>query len=273
VGNAEAERTLGKLPATWEACDYYMRAASTLTSFLSSFDAPRLFEAYRLAERSIQLDPQYSRPYCILSSALVIAWMNSFDTSAYQPATLDRAQEMAAKAVRLDANLAEAHGRLGNVLSWKRQHDTALAAFERAQALNPNFMDWRLITALIHASQPTRALEVGRSYMRLDPFAPATAVVWLGVANYLLGDYEKASRHLGQAASRMPNARFAHNWLAATYAQMGELELARSEVQEVLRIDPTYSIEGRARIIFGFRSPIDTEHFFDGLRKAGIPER
>jgi adenylate cyclase len=53
--------------------------------------------------------------------------------------------------------------------------------------------------------------------------------------------------------------------------QLGELEEARKEAAEVLRINPGYTIEGIKRL-FVYRDPKDTEHILDGLRKAGLPE-
>ena len=41
---------------------------------------------------------------------------------------------------------------------------------------------------------------------------------------------------------------------------------------EVLRIEPEYTIEGTQARLTPFKRPEDAEHFFDGLRKAGLPE-
>jgi hypothetical protein len=42
---------------------------------------------------------------------------------------------------------------------------------------------------------------------------------------------------------------------------------------EVLRIDPKWTITQKGARIFTFKRPEDAEHMFDGLRKAGLPER
>ena len=47
---------------------------------------------------------------------------------------------------------------------------------------------------------------------------------------------------------------------------------ARAEVAEVLRIEPTYSIERSAKAVAAFKQAKDAEHWFDGLRKAGFPD-
>src|SRR5260370_14104600 len=45
VNKAEAERTLLKPPATWQAYDYYMRGADVVASFFSSWKVEELYEA------------------------------------------------------------------------------------------------------------------------------------------------------------------------------------------------------------------------------------
>jgi adenylate cyclase len=154
-----------------------------------------------------------------------------------------------------------------------RRHEQALVEFDKAVALNQNFSDWRHMFALFHASEHVRALEAGSAYVRLDPFAPASASAYLGAIHYMLRRPQEAVPHLQDALSRMPNSRFPHLWLAAAYAQLGKVALARAEAAEGLRLAPGFTIEGTAKSLWGFRSPADTEHFCDGLRKAGIPER
>jgi adenylate cyclase len=62
-----------------------------------------------------------------------------------------------------------------------------------------------------------------------------------------------------------------HIFLAASLAQLGQLDEARAEAAEVLRIDPKYTIAGTARRLALFKRPEDAVHMFDGLRKAGLP--
>jgi TolB-like protein len=66
VKKAEAERTLLKPPATWQAYDYYMRAVVTFDSFGSSFKAEELYETQRLLEHSLSIDPNYARASAFL---------------------------------------------------------------------------------------------------------------------------------------------------------------------------------------------------------------
>jgi adenylate cyclase len=269
VNKAEAERTLLKPPATWQAYDFFMRASD-----LFSTDRPSLagvHEARRLLERSIALDPNYARAYAVLSNAHLVGWYQPLDEDCRT--ALERAHRLARKAVQLDPNLPIAHAQLGHVLTFEGQHERSVAEFERAIALNPNFTDWRFGMTLLRAGEPTRAIQVVETHMRHDPFYPPPAVAQLGVARYVLKEYSQALPPLREFSSRAPNAIQSHIWLAASLAQLGRLDEARAEAAEVLRIDPKYTIDGTQRRLGLFKRPEDAEHFFDGLRKAGLPER
>lgn len=268
VNKAEAERTLLKPPATWQAYDYYMRAVDTLASYWSSFKAEQLYESRRLIERSLSIDPTYARAYATLSNTYVTAWVQSLDAEA-----LDRAYQYARTAVQLDPNLPTAHAHLGVVLSYKGQHAESVGEFERAIALNPNFTDWRFAMGLVRGGESGRAIQVLETHMRLDPFYPPLALGWLGLAHYTLKLYSKALPFLRECVSRAPDMRHSHVWLAANFAQLGQLDEARAEAAEVLRIDPEYTIEGTQRRLSAYKLSADEEHYFDGLRKAGLPEK
>ena len=64
-----------------------------------------------------------------------------------------------------------------------------------------------------------------------------------------------------------------HSGHSATCARSGRLEEARDEVAAVLRLLPSYTIDGAARILIPFKYPEHAEHLYEGLRIAGIPDR
>jgi adenylate cyclase len=220
---------------------------------LSSFKVEDLYEARRLLQHSLSSDPDYPRAHAAISRTHLRAWLDSVDSDFLNPAALDRAYQSARKAVELDPNLPQAHAYLGIVLSFQGRHDAALAEFEKAIALNPNFTDYRFAAALVRAAEAGRAIEVAEKHMRLDPFYPPMAPGWLGFAHYMLKEYSKALPPLRECVSRAPNFRVGRAWLAATYAQLGRLE------------------DGTQRRLGAYKRPEDVEHFFDGLRKAGLP--
>jgi adenylate cyclase len=272
VNKAEVERVLLKPPAAWQAYEYYLRGAEALFSHANRRTKASLYDARRLLEQSLAIDPNYARAYAMLSFTHVNAYIDPIDGDYVNPAALDRALELAETAVHLDARLPLAHAQRGWVLLWKRQHDTAIAEFERAFALNPNFIDNRFAIVLNHAGEPARAIEIVEANMRLDPFPRLSGWAYvMGHANYMLKRYEEAVRLLRECTSRMPNLQWPHLLIGSAYAQLGQLEEAKKESAEVLRINPGFTIE-RFMPLAVYKNPEDVEHRVDGMRKAGLPE-
>lgn len=273
VNKAEAERTLQKPPATWQAYDFFMRASDVYGKMWAPLNVANLYEARRLLERSISLDPSYARAHATLAHTHLTAWIHALDDDCLSLAALDRALRYARAAVLLDPSLPTAHADLGTALTFEGRHEQSLAEFEKAIALNPNFTDWRFGMALLRAGEPTRATQVVEAHMRYDPFCWPSAPGQLGLARYILKEYSQALPPLRECTSRAPSMRMGHVWLAANLAQLGQLDEAEAEAAEVLRLDPKYTIEGTQRQFSRFKRPEDAEHLFDGLRKAGLPER
>jgi tetratricopeptide (TPR) repeat protein len=261
-----------KPPAAWQAYEYYLRGAEALFLHLNRRTKRSLYDARRLLEQSLAIDPDYARTYTMLSRTHVSVYIDPIDGDYVNPIALDRALELAETAMHLDSRLPQAHAQLGFVLLWKRRHDTAIAEFERAFALNPNFIDNRFAHVLTCAGEPARAIEILDANMRLDPFPrlnDSSSV--MALANYMLKRYGEAVDVLRECASRLPNVQWPHLLLGSAHAQLGQLEEARKETAEVLRINPGFTIE-RFMPLAVYKHPEDLERRLDGLRKAGLPE-
>jgi adenylate cyclase len=269
VTQAEAERTLLKPPSTWEAYDYYLRGTETYWHGLSEPTIDYVYEARRLLEKSLSIDPKYARACAVLARTYVHTFLEPRDHDYLGPAGLDRAHALAQEAVRLDAHLPQAHAQLGWVLAFKRRHEEAVAEYERAISLNSNFTDFSFGLVLAYAGEPLRAVEVLQANVRLDPFQPAARLGYLGHAYYILKQYAASVPPLRECAARMSIFRIGHLWLAAAYAQSGEIANAKAAATEVLRIEPGFTID-RWKCTAAYRDPADAEHLFDGLRKAGL---
>jgi adenylate cyclase len=178
---------------------------------------------------------------------------------------------LARTAIELDPNLPEAYAELGYTVIRKGNIDAAASAAEKAITLNPNIADYRVAQVLFSVGEPARAIEVAKAQMRLDPFHPHFAPLIVGEACYVLRQYHEARRWLHEATSRAPNHQYGHAFLAATYAQLGQLDEARAEAAEVMRLNPNYTIGGQRKVSV-FKSAEDVEHLVDGLRKAGFRE-
>jgi adenylate cyclase len=272
VNKAEAERTLLKPAATWEAYDYYLRGVGAYHSHVTEPTTVPISEVRRLLEKSLLIDPHYARSYAMLSRTRVRTFWDPVDGDHLDPAATDRAYELARKAVQLDANLPIAHFQLGMALLFKRRRDEAVAEFDRALALNPNYTEYQFGFGLLLAGQAARAIEVLETNVRLDPFGFPTRHLFMGQACYMLGRYAQAITHLRESTSRLPDQWANYAFLAATHAQLGQFDEARSAVNQLLRTNPGITIERTMRSL-PYYELSDVKHFSDGLRKAGLPER
>jgi adenylate cyclase len=272
VSKAEAERTLLKPPAAWQAYDHYLLAAAAWVSLQSSWRLDDLTETRRHLAASLAIDPKYARACSMLASTHRVAWFNPLNDEYLNPSALDRAIQLARTAIELNPNLPEAYAELGYSILRRREFDAATAAVERAVSLNHNFADYRLAMVFFSVGEADRAIEVAKTQMRLDPFHPHFAPLAVGEAHYLLKQYREAQYWLREATGRAPNHQYGHAYLAATYAQLGQLEDARAEAAEVIRVNPAYTIDGTQKRVSIFKREEDTEHLVDGLRKAGLPD-
>jgi adenylate cyclase len=92
--------------------------------------------ARRLAEEAIGMCPENPMPYVLLG------WVHQHDfwlgSTKSPQESLEKAKELAQKALALDDSIAEAHALLCNIYSAKRDYDKAIAEGERAVALTPS---------------------------------------------------------------------------------------------------------------------------------------
>ncbi len=83
--------------------------------------------------------------------------------------------------------------------------------------------------------------------IRLNPNAPAITFVQLGHSFCDSGRFEEAIPTYKKGIRRAPNYIFAHLGLVTTYSLMGREREARAEAEEVLRINPKFSVDQMAK--------------------------
>jgi adenylate cyclase len=230
-----------------------------------------LFRARRLLQQALAIDPAYARAQAALSSCYMSQWVHRWDDDCPWTEALDRSYRTARESVRLAPELPEAHVALGQALTFLRQHEAAITAVDRAIALNPNLTSFRFAYTYILAGEAARAAQLLRTHMRLDPYYEPNAPMALGFAYNMLARYGEALPLLQEAVSRAPDMAHGRYTLATTYARLGKLDEARTEVEYALRLEPWYRISQSLTAKY-FKRPEDTERLVAGLRMAGFPE-
>ncbi len=223
-------------------------------------------KARQLLEEALRLDPNYAFAYTTLAWNYGLAYLLKFGPSPEED--LQKGFELAKKAVSLDEADAESHWVLGYIYLMKGEHERSLETYERARALNPNYADLlaEMGYALTYSGRAKQGLAQVKRAMRLNPFYPDWYLWVIGVAQYTMHQYEDAVAALKKITYHSTETRL---YLAASYAQLGRLEEARTELKEVLKLDPGVTLESWGHSQH-FKNEVDLEHFCDGLRKAGL---
>ena len=169
----------------------------------------------------------------------------------------------------------DAHALTGNAAfkTLSGDLDGAMDAIERAVHRMPNFDEAWFNRGWIQmfrgeTDEAVRSLEHA---MRLCPTLNSVKLGVLGTAYRNAGRYDDAIQTFRRCLALYPDFVYAHTSMAVVHAMQGDLEAARREVQETLKVDPAYSVQ---RFISPnlYRDPAVMAGCADALRKAGMPE-
>ena len=161
------------------------------------------------------------------------------------------------------------------MLSWlycfNRQYDKGIAEGEKAVALDPSGSDScaTYAAALLFACRPEEAIPLLQKAIRLNPNADPRTLLNLGHALRMTGRFEEAVSAFKKALQRAPHHLVSHTGLGATYSLMGREREARAEVEEILRINPKFSLD-HFKKTSPYKDPSETDKIADALRKAGL---
>jgi adenylate cyclase len=225
--------------------------------------------ARKLFLEAINLDKNYPVPYAYTARThLVDVWLRASKSPAE---CIRQGFQYAQKAITLDNTSEMAHLVLASCYLLRREHQKAIEAASMGLSINPNSADNHLMLGqvLVFADKPKAAIAHLELAIRLDPFARSQFFHLLGFAYREAGKYDKAIDACQEAIRRQRNNIFAHLILAATYIMNDQPEEARFEAAEVLRINPSFSLERLAKIRPHI-DPENTKRFISALRKAGL---
>jgi adenylate cyclase len=106
--------------------------------------------------------------------------------------------------------------------------------------------------------------------MRLSPTCPHWYLWLLGKSYRAMGQYELAIPAYRGAIEREPESKEARIWLTDSLVEIGRIEDAKTAAQGLLKLQPTFSVEGLMRE--ANYDPEKRDRIMKNLRKAGLPE-
>jgi adenylate cyclase len=264
---ADERKSMASAPTdNVEAYDYRLRGSEYFARATKEANA----QARQMYEKAIELDPEFSVAYVDLGWTYVSDW--TFQWSQ-DPEALKKASELAQKALLLNDSLPGAYLLLGSVSAWRKEYDDGVTALEKALTLDPNDAESYAALARIYAfsGKPKDAVELMEKAIRLNPAHPAWYSNVLGMAYFMMKADDKGTMAFKQAVQLNPNFLPPHIFLAAIHSRRGNNDEARTEVAEVLRISPDYTLERFAEMIPIADQAIMAE-VLHSLRKAGLPD-
>ena len=270
VERAEIERTKRKRTENLDAYDYYLRGMAAMQQWTRRGND----EALAHFGEAVQVDPGFATAYGMAARCYTVrkagGWMRD---PAQENA---EAEKLARRAVELGADDAIALCTAGFAFcDIVGDYIGADALVERALVLNPNLaMAW-LFSGWVKVSlgEPDAAIErVGRA-MRLSPQDPQMFSMQnaIACAHFVAGRYSEALSWAKTALREQPNFVLP-NCIAATSAALaGRLDEAQKAIAHLRQIAPELTISN-FREIMNYLREEDFDRWFDGLRRAGLPE-
>jgi len=261
-----------------DALDYIFRARAAMSKPPSR---DNYVQAISLFERALALDPRSVRAQSMLAGVLAGRLLNNMaDTPA---ADLERAEALSEQAMASSPGSALAHLAKGQVLRARRRYAEAIPEYEALLVSDHNWVtayyyigECKFWTGSIEETVPL----VERA-IRLSPRDPFQLGIWyhrIGSVHLLQSRTDEAIVWLEKARNHSPALPFVHAQLASAYALKDETERATVELAEARKLSPDnrYSSLARLRSVFIWSVPkiraLQEATFFEGLRKAGMPE-
>jgi TolB-like protein len=263
---AESFRARHKPPGSLDAWDLVMRALSHYWRVTRQDNTV----AQALLEKAIEIDPHYGKALGLLANSRIFGAHMGW---APMGSVMEKATREALAAVEADSEDAWAHIGLAYSYLFARRFDDAIAEFELALHLNPNFAFSHAFYAvtLCYAGRYDEGDVAIRRALRLSPRDPMGAI-YQGVGAYIqfaCGRYDEAIELARESLRQRADFVGAHRVLTAAAGMIGDRALSAIALHGLRQAQPSISLQWIAREL-PMRRDEDREHYLDGLRRAGL---
>jgi TolB-like protein/class 3 adenylate cyclase len=259
-----------------DALDYLLRGRAAL----NSGGGDKFEKAVDLLEHALALDPRLVVTQTRLANALLNRASFKDPEAA---ADLRRVEELLAQALAAEPGDPYAHRIKGNLLRFQHRCEEAIPEFEitlAADRNNPFALGNLSMCKYLTGGSDQEAIALTEQAIRLSPRDPNIYwwYTWIGFVHLLQARIEEAISWLEKGRSAQPKAPPPHYFLAAAYGYKGELERARAELAEGIKLTGSdrYSSVARSRANGDLYTPALRDRWetvlFPGIRAAGLLE-
>jgi adenylate cyclase len=237
--------------------------------------------AYTLCEQALALDPKNVRALNALTAKFLLP--AALGLSADLKGDLGRADELVSRSLAADPDSAWAHDLRGLVRLTQMRNDEAVAEYERALALDPAIADADsgLGWVYLRLADYGKSREYFETAIRVSP-RDSGLPYWIGaraISFFGLKQYDEAISGLRQSIAINPNyIPWAHLSLVAALALTHRDTEAHEALQRYLALPST----GPFKTIVAWKDHLESQQWipsemaertYEGLRKAGLPEK
>jgi adenylate cyclase len=237
---------------------------------------------FALSEQALAIDPNNVR--ALMLSGFKFLARAQAGVSSDPKGDLERADELASKALALDPDWTAIHQLKGDILRDQGHNEEAVAEHERALALDPSNVSAATSLGFDYGmhGEFDKSVEYIDKAIRESPYDPLLVHLYGGKAwaNFGLKNYDQAIEWARQAIAVNPNyVHYIHTTLVAALALAGHDAEARDALKRYLALPSTGPLKTIAALK-AYYSPQGggparieaNERVYDGLRKAGMPE-
>jgi DNA-binding winged helix-turn-helix (wHTH) protein/TolB-like protein/Tfp pilus assembly protein PilF len=226
-------------------------------------------KARELFQEALEKDPNFAMAQAMLAWTYAFDAMNGWASNKNE--TLERAKSEATKAVNINADVPLSYFIRGLAFREQGEYVKAMVEAEKATQLDTNYANAQVLlaTLLYYAGRPEASIERLKTAMLINPHHPFNYSFHLGQAYFTLGDYENAIKALQTGVDSNPASERLHVWLAAAYALAGRPENAKWEAEQVLTLNPQFSLS-KISDAFPYKDTRDRDRFIEGLKRAGF---
>ena len=227
--------------------------------------------ARQFFEEAIRIDPNYGRAYTWLANTHLDEIELRLTTQREQ--VMEKAEEAVRKALAADPDYPP-YGTLSRINRLKKDMEKAILYARKGVQQGPtdSGQHYMLCIALHLGAKFDEAVDACETALRLAPFRPVNYVMQLGWS--LVGDrqYDASIPLFKEVIDRSPQSFFAYlafKGLTAAYELSDRLADAQWAAQNVMRMNPNFTLESESRLSPAKEGPFKNR-IMNAYRAAGL---